>query len=125
MQAMAVQDERRRHKRFKVKKQTSFIVNPDWPDMGELVDISEGGFAFTYVADRKWKVGVEAQAMLFGDHDSCLKDIPMSTVADCVIDAGNGDTLIVRRRSVRFGKLDSRQKFLLDCFLWINAAAEC
>jgi len=122
------QDERRRHKRFRVRRDTSFVVNPYWPASGELLDISEGGFAFRYESDSAWVMGVENEAMLFGDHDSCLKGIPMTAVTDSVVGEAahaHGDTRLVRRRCVKFGELSAKQRFLLECFIWINAAPEC
>lgn len=125
MQSLQI-DEQRKFKRFQVKKESSFVMNPGWPAMGELIDISTGGFAFKYIADDKWPYGNEHGHVIFGDHDSCLNDLPVNIVADQVVTRSSQATnYIVRRRCMKFGDLSDEQKFLVECFIWINGVCEC
>ena len=115
-------DERRKHRRFRVRPGESFVVSPQWPANGEVVDICEGGFAFIYEDGTPWDTAMGSEAMLFGAHESSLQGMPMVTVADRALKSGNDSGHgRVRRRSVRFGPLSARQQFLLECFIWINA----
>lgn len=118
-------DEQRQCKRFRVKEHSSFVLNSGWPDKGTLVDIGKGGFAFHYISETPWPDCSGNGCMVFGDHDSCLNNIPIEVVADQVVSCGEGNTMIVRRRSLKFGALSQQQKFLLDCFIWINSTIQC
>lgn len=119
-------DERRKHQRFQVKEKTSFIMNPEWPASGELVDISNGGLAFNYVSDNEWSCSEDNSGMIFGNHDSCLTDLPMRVVADWPMAQKNSASKPgVRRCCLKFGVLSDEQKFLLKCFIWINGVCEC
>lgn len=113
-------DEQRQAKRFLVNKQTSFVENSKWPGQGMLVDISKGGFAFHYVSKTPWSDGSDEGCMVIGAHDSRLTNVPATVVSDRIIQCGQGTPRIVRRRSLKFGDLDPQQKFLLECFIWIN-----
>lgn len=118
-------DERREFKRFRMKDEGSFVLDSNWPGKGTLVDISKGGFAFQYNSETLWADGSDEGCMVFGDHDSCLNNVPMTVVADQIIRCGQDNTMVVRRRSLKFGTLNEQQKFMLECFIWINSTVEC
>jgi hypothetical protein len=120
-----VLEEQRKTRRFRVKEQTSFVINFNWPDKGMLVDIGKGGFAFHYLSELPWPDDVGHGCLIFGEHDSCLAHVPVEVVADRIIHCGQGNTMIVRRRSIKFGVLNEQQQFLLECFIWINGGAQC
>ena len=118
-------DERRESKRFRMKDGSSFILHSNWPDKGVLIDISKGGLAFHYNSETPWPESPNEECMVFGDHDSCLNNVPTTVVDDQIVPCGQGNTMIIRRRSLKFGTLNEHQKFLLECFIWINSAAQC
>ena len=121
----ALEDERRRFKRFKVRNESSFVLAPEWPALGEVIDISEGGLAFTYVAEQEWPGELSEGGMVFGNHDSCLSNVPMNVVSDYVLPVNHLERRInLRRRCIEFGELTNEQKFLLECFIWINGEVE-
>lgn len=123
--APAFEDERRRFKRFKVEPGSSFVVTSEWPTLGEIVDISEGGLAFTYKDARQWTTELPEGCMVFGKHDSCLNSVPLRIVSDRLISKGNRESGgSVRRRCVEFDKLTKEQHFLLECFIWINGVVD-
>ena len=118
-------DERRSYRRFRLKNKSSFILSHEWPALGELIDISKGGFSFTYQAEDEWLDQLRAGCMLFGDHESCLNDMPLKVVSDRPVDdVSEGNSVVVRRRSIQFEELSDEQKFLLECFIWINSVSE-
>lgn len=118
-------DDRRKNKRFSVIGQSAFVINTNWPDKGEVVDISKGGFAFQYVSDIPWPENSDDGVVVFGNHDSFIVNIPAEVVADQIIPCGQGNAMIVRRRSLKFGDLTEHQKFMLECFIWVNATGQC
>ena len=119
-------DERRKYKRFRIKEESSFFMTEENPLMGKLLDISEGGFSFNYLGEKQWPDKADEVGMLFGGHESCLNDLPVNTVSDHLVESGISEhSIIVRRRCVKFGELSKKQKFLLECFIWINTEAEC
>jgi hypothetical protein len=125
MKAAPLEDERREFKRFLVKDGFSFVSHSNWPDKGMLVDISKGGFAFHYNAKNPWPEYSDEGCTIFGAHDSCLNNIPVTVVADQVIPCGQGNSIFARRRSIKFDALNQHQKFLLECFIWINSTVQC
>lgn len=125
MKTNSTLDERREFKRFRVKDSSSFVLSLNWPDKGTLVDISRGGFAFHYQAKTPWPDNLGDEYMVFGGHGSCLNRVPIEFVADREVPCGEGNRMMVRRRSVKFGELNQQQKFLLDCFIWINSTGQC
>lgn len=122
---MRTLNERRQSRRFVVVGQSAFVVNANWPEKGELIDISNGGVSFQYVSDTPWPDGSDDGLMVFGLHDSSIANVPAQVVADRIIHCCHGNTMIVRRRSLKFGALSEQQQFMLECFIWVNATAEC
>ena len=118
-------DEQRTTKRFRVKEKASYVVNPSWPGKGMLVDIGKGGLAFHYLSEQPWPDDAGLGCLVLGEHDSCLADVPVEVVADRMVHCGQGNAMIVRRRSIKFGTLSEQQQFLLECFIWINGVAQC
>lgn len=119
------QDDRREFKRFLVKDDSTFVSHSNWPTKGTLIDISKGGFSFHYNAEHPWPEVSDEGCLLWGDHASLLKDVSTTVVADQLIQYSHGNAMIVRRRSIKFNNLSQHQKFLLECFIWINSTAQC
>jgi len=117
--------EQRKMKRFRVKEQASFVLNSIWPDKGMLVDISKGGLAFHYISELPWPDDAGDGCMVLGEHDSCLANLKAEVVADRIVQCGEGNAMVVRRRCLKFGELTEQQQFLLECFIWINGTAQC
>lgn len=118
-------DERRRRKRFRMNE-SSFVIIPDWPSLGKVVNMSQGGFAFEYVAGNKWSDELSCEGMLFGANDSCLNNLPFSIIQDFKLPAGQSDSRKLRRRCcAQFGELTPQQQFMVECFMWVNCTAEC
>ena len=125
MDIITTPDERRAFKRFSLHEGTSFISCPDWLDKGELVNIGKGGLAFNYNSETPWSDCPVEGFEVCGKQTSSLNNFPMTVVADHPIKCDHGNTMFVRRRSYKFGELNLHQKFLLECFVWINSTAQC
>lgn len=98
-----VLNERRRHKRFKLKVSAFALLNRPFSEMGEIVDISMGGLSFRYTSDRALPKGSLALDILCVDDGFHVAKVPVSTVAESAV---SGE---VRRRGVQFDQLTNRQ----------------
>jgi len=107
------QDERRAHKRYQVKD----CAIGTQSKFGEIVDISIGGLAFTYIDRGEWKKESLELGILFGNDDLCLNEIPFKIISDCAIGAG---VSMLRRCGVQFGALTKAQISQLEYFIWVN-----
>jgi hypothetical protein len=108
--------ERRQHQRFKVKSGTFESESRS----GEIVDISMGGLAFSYIDSGNWTDESFDCGMLMGEKDLCLEEIPLKIISDCAINSGLSMT---RRCGVKFEKLTPKQLAQLEYFIWANTDA--
>lgn len=108
--------ERRSHPRHPVRSGTITANNRT----GEIIDISMGGLAFSYVEQGDWEGESFDRGMLLGEGDLCIEDIPFKVISDCAINRGLS---IIRRCGVQFGKLTPRQIAQLEYFIWANTSA--
>jgi hypothetical protein len=110
--------ERRRHKRFKVKKGFLAVSIPDFKKLGQIKDISKGGLAFQYLGNAEQaKDSVEVEILSIAD-DFYLRKLPVRTVLDFEINNPVSLSLLPKRQlSMKFGKLNHYQKELLTHFL--------
>ncbi len=108
--------ERRQHKRYSVKS-CSFSAKSKF---GEIVDISIGGLAFTYIDRGEWKKESLELGVLFGNDELCLSDIPFKIISDCAIGSGLS---MIRRCGIQFEALTPAQISQLEYFIWINTKA--
>ena len=109
--------ERRKHERYKAKSGTCTVE----PKAGEIIDISMGGLAFSYVDRGDWTDESLDTGMLFGEEDLCLEDLPLKIISDCAINSGLS---IIRRCGVKFEELTPKQLSQLEYFIWANTEAK-
>ena len=116
--------ERRKHKRYKVTKGACKVdsnTESKTAKSGEVIDISMGGLAFSYIEDGEWTDESFDRGMLLGEKDLCIEDIPLKVISDCAINTG---ITITRRCGVQFGKLTPRQISQLEYYIWTNTDAD-
>src|SRR5210317_1411939 len=109
--------ERRKHKRFGVKSGTCKVNDKT----ADIIDISMGGMAFSYVDDGEWTDETFDRGMLLGEKDLCMEDVPFKVISDCAINSG---LTITTRRGVQFGKLTEKQLAQLEYYIWTNTDAK-
>ena len=110
--------ERRKHKRFDVKRGAFAVSPPSFDKLGQITNISKGGLAFQYSAnDEQVKSTSEVEIFATSD-DFFLRKLPVKIVLDYEIEAqvpfASAPT---RQVSLQFKKLIHYQKILLDHFL--------
>lgn len=109
-------DEKRRHQRYPVKSATISTGNKS----GEIIDISMGGLAFSYVAREDWTDDAFDRGMLLGEQDLRIEDVQLKVISDCAINCGIS---VVRRCGVKFEQLTAKQLAQLEYFIWANTIA--
>ena len=110
--------ERRRNKRFRVQEGAIAVIRPKSTELGPIIDLSESGLAFRYIAgDEPSSQSIEHD-ILFGINGFYLEGITIKTISDYEIQ--NEESLaktVMRRRSVEFQDLTDTQKSQLEYFL--------
>ena len=109
-------DEQRRHQRYPVKAATISTGEKS----GEIIDISIGGLAFSYLEREDWTDGSFDHGMLLGEEDLRIDDIQLKVISDCAINSGFS---VVRRCGVKFEQLTAKQLAQLEYFIWANTRA--
>ena len=120
--------ERRKHRRFPVKYGAFAIFNPKSKStkLGQIIDISRDGLAFSYFFDsEEWSEDISELDILFSEDNFYLANIPFETVSECVTADGLPCTpIIMKKRGVQFGKLTPYQISQLEYFLYSNTNVE-
>lgn len=110
--------ERRKHKRFKLQNRVYVTLKDNYYKLGQLINISKGGFAFFYIANGE-KINGRFNIDLFSGTDAFyLRNMSFKTMSDFSHD--NEPPFIfgkIRRCGGQFGKLTQSQKSQLDCFI--------
>lgn len=113
--------ELRKKPRFKVKDGALAFFNPNPSILGSIIDISEGGLAFTYmnnsssIPEQEESVKLD---ILMSDDGFYLDQLPFEKVADFQMPTEYSfSTIIMKRLSLKFGKLSAEQKKQLDYFI--------
>ena len=104
--------ERRKHARFTCKHCAVTVDFKACP----ILNISMGGFAFTYSNLDDWQENNIEKAILFGDN-ICLEKISFQTVCDYLLTEDTPVLLEERIRGVRFNTLTASQKRSLKSFI--------
>ena len=110
--------ERRKFVRYRAKEGAIAAIRCTGVNVGEIIDISKGGLSFSYVnLDHDPKEPCELDIFL-RDKGIFLKDVPFKTVSDFDMDNDLPfSSIILRRQSVRFCKLNSKQLSDLEHFI--------
>ncbi len=118
--------ERRKNTRFQVKG-NAFVVLRSSPEdlVGQIIDVSLGGLAFTYF-DRRGRLNESAEiAILFPSDWFFLEKVPIKTILDANMGYKNAfSNIIRRRRGVQFGDLTFYQVSQLEFFIQKYAMCE-
>lgn len=109
-------EERRQHPRYPVKSATFTVADKG----GEIIDISMGGLAFSYVEREDWDGESFDRGVLMGEQDLYIEDISLKVISDCAINSGIS---LIRRCGVKFEQLTPKQMAQLEYFIWATGAA--
>jgi hypothetical protein len=113
--------ERRKHKRFKVQNGAFAVLGaPPWPHstkVGQIIDMSMGGLAFSYIAEQEPSNGSFELGIFLADNSFRLRKIPFETISDLEIKKGPFNSITMRRSGVQFGELTPNQISQLKYFI--------
>jgi len=121
------QEERRQHKRFRVKN-TVFAMLDSHPvgHAAAVLDVSMGGVGLQYCCsddfDCRWK-----RLDVISAYDNFfLRKLPIEIISDQVIEKEQGDAPAeaIKRCGVKFNNLTYTQQALLDIFIKQNATCD-
>lgn len=117
--------DRRKYTRFRAKPGALVVFDNKNKQPGRIIDISKGGLAFCYV-DGRDKLEESAElGIFFGEDNFSLDSLPFETVFDCILVEGAPNTpKNINLRSVKFGKLTSKQQYQLAYFIEANTRTE-
>jgi hypothetical protein len=110
--------ERRNHERLEVQDGAFAIPSLEIGAVGQIVNISQGGLAFSYVGSQNRSKESPALKISFRDGSFAIYRVPAKTVWDRPIpQAYSLDVITLRQCGVQFGELTEEQKFDLKCFI--------
>ena len=110
--------ERRKNRRFLAQEGAFAVIGPEFTKLGQIIDISRGGFAFRYIVTGSQENGaIEADIFLAGD-GFYLEKIPIKPIWDLKVPKkfSNG-SLPMRRCGVQFRDLTHHQRSQLEYFI--------
>jgi len=114
--------DRRKHERYNIEDDIFAMIGPPPSDIGQIVDISMGGFAFTYKGRKKRLKKTADTALLFGEralgnHAAPLRCEAMIVSSSDAPDQKQTDLTAKKRCSMQFGELTYYQKLWLESLI--------
>ena len=113
--------ERRKHKRFKVQGGAFAVLGtprrPHSTKVGQIIDMSIGGLAFSYIADEDRSSASSELGIFLTDNSFHLRQIPFETISDLKTNKVPFSSITMRRSGVQFGKLTHDQISQLEYFI--------
>ncbi|MCP4681220.1 MAG: hypothetical protein GY864_02680 [Desulfobacterales bacterium] len=112
--------ERRKHQRFKAKETTYILLKPQSTRMGQIVDINKNGIAFLYI-----NIGTQSEEFLnsfelslFLSEGILYLSIPIQTMSHFeMADRFPHSSVKMKRSYVKFGKMTQQERSQLTFFL--------
>ena len=119
-----VSAERRKYKRYKLKK-GAYAVDTAKP--GLIEEIGLGGMSIYYIERKSWPEDNYCLDIVFGDdEDFRLDRLPYRIISDRETSEENGtEAKIVKKRRIAFCDLSAEQVVKLKDFILFTTVAEC
>ena len=117
--------EQRQYKRFLAKNGAFALSKTSVNTLGQIVDISQGGLAFNYMAWGDTPNGFSEIDILFAERFFYLQNVPCKVISDSEITLRNPFSSIrMRRLSVEFMALSPKQRAELKHFINNHTSGE-
>lgn len=123
-------EDKRRSKRFAVRDNAyALLKQPQYKELGKIVDISETGISFLCINQGDWTeapfhadIFLSDELELAYSEQNILKNIPLRPVSYCRESqaSGNGSDSMMTRCGVAFGMLTEEQKLRLQLFIALH-----
>ncbi len=109
-----IQKEQRAHERFRAKEGGFVVIkknNDSKMTVGQIIDISQGGMSFKYLADSEPIDGAHKLDIYFTGQGAQLKDIPFKVVTDFRLESPFAfSSVFMRRGCLQFQGMSSEYK---------------
>ena len=110
--------EKRKHKRYKAQKDTYVALINDSIKVGQIINISNGGVAFSYISKGVQLMGWYKLNIFMSDKRFYLKKLPFKAVSDFYLDTKTPySTVLMKQCGGQFGELTSYQSSQLEYFI--------
>ena len=116
--------EKRKYNRFKTRENIYVALVNDSTRVGQIMNISPGGLAFSYIGESVQIVDWYKMDIFLGRSRFYLKEIPFKIISDFSIENKNPfSTVLMRQCRGQFGPLTQEQKSQVD-YLIANHAID-
>jgi len=113
-----MRNERRKHRRYRVKDNAFTVINPDPVKVVPIIDIGMGGLSIYLDDGVRWLDTVSKLEIMVADCSFYLEKIPFQVIAnDRAFPNHNTSLMNGRRYGIRFGNLRPVQKSHLKYFI--------
>ena len=110
--------ERRKYKRFLVQEGAYALLKNNSSKLGQIKNISRGGFAFSYIVDGEQMNESFKVDIFITDIGYCLKDVPSKKISEFQLDNKLPfSTFSIRQAGIQFNELNQSQLSQLDNFI--------
>ena len=110
--------EKRKHNRFKAQKNTYVALVNDSIKVGQIINISKRGLAFSYIAKGAQITGWHKMNIFLSGHHFYLKEVPFKAISDFLIDNKTlFSTVFMKQCGGQFGGLTPSQITQLEYFI--------
>ena len=111
-------DERRKYKRFLVQEGAYALLKNTSSKLGQIKNISRGGFAFSYIVDGEQMNELFKVDIFITEKGYYLKDVPSKKISDFHVENKLPfSTFSIRQAGIQFRELNESQLSQLDNFI--------
>jgi len=113
-----MRNERRKHRRYRVKDNAFTVINPDPVKVVPIIDIGMGGLSIYLDDGARWLDAVSKLEIMVADCSFYLEKLPFHIVANArAFPNHNSNLMDGRRYGIRFGNLRPVQESHLKYFI--------
>ena len=110
--------EKSKQKRFKAQKDTYIILVNDSTNLGQIINISKDGLAFSYIGKEEQIIGWYKGDIFLSSKRFYLKEVPFKAISDFYIDTKTPySRVLMKQCGGQFGELTNQQRSRLDHFI--------
>ena len=110
--------EKRKHDRFKAQKETYVALMNDSVKVGQIINISRDGLAFSYIANGPEITGWHNMSIFLSSSYFYLKDLRFKAISDFLIENNvQFSTVFMKQCGGQFGELTPTQITQLEYFI--------
>jgi hypothetical protein len=106
----------RKYKRYRVRGGLTVVLDPEYPNGDEILDIGKGGLTFNYV-DRGDPLDEESKIDIYVDNELYLEKLKVKLVSNIEVGDISFSSKNIRRISVQFLSLTPVQEFDLKALI--------